>query len=304
MKIEKRDLVPFGNLEFLAKQAVEGFIIGLHKSPYHGFSVEFAEHRLYNQGESTRHIDWKLFGRTDKLFIKRFEEETNLRCQIVMDNSSSMFYGNKELSKIQYAIVAAASLIELMKKQRDAVGLHVFSEEVTLSTEAKSSLAHHQYLMASLEDLLHGYDAKEVRTTNLVTNLHQLADTLSRRSLVMIFSDLLSDPSQMNDLFEAIQHLKFNKHEVIIFHVTDAKTEQALELSNRPYTLVDMETKEKIKLNPSQIKEQYQKEVRRYFEEIRLKSINYKIDFVELDINGNLETALIQYMNKRKFMRK
>lgn len=301
MKISQKDLVQFGNLEFLAKQAVEGFIIGLHKSPYHGFSVEFAEHRLYNQGESTRHIDWKLAARTDKLFVKQFEEETNLRCQIVIDNSSSMYYGNGKISKIQYAIVAAASLIELMKKQRDAVGLHLFSDEVTLSTESKSSLAHHQYLMASLEDILHEYDAEKVRTTNLIENLHQLAETVNRRSLVMIFTDLLADPTQMNDFFEALQHLRFNKHEVILFHVTDKKSESDFELENRPYTLIDMETKEKIKLNPFQIQARYQEEIKRYFEEIRLKSITYKIDFVQLDIAGDLELVLMQYMNRRKF---
>lgn len=304
MKIDQKDLIQFGNLEFLAKQAVEGFIIGLHKSPYHGFSVEFAEHRLYNQGESTRHIDWKLAARTDKLFIKRFEEETNLRCQIVIDNSSSMYYGNGIVSKIQYASIAAASIIELMKKQRDAVGLHLFSDKMNLSTEAKSSLAHHQFLMASLENVLHQYDVENAQTTNFVQNLHELAETLNRRSLVIIFTDLLADPSQMNDFFEALQHLRFNKHEVIIFHVTDKKSEKDFDLENRPYTLIDMETKEKIKLNPSQIQEQYKKEILHYFEEIRLKSINYKIDFVELDIAGDLEIALVQYMNKRKFMRK
>src|SRR5690554_6589787 len=127
-------MIKFGNLEFLAKQVEEGFITGMHKSPFHGFSVAFAEHRLYNQGESTRHIDWRLFGKTDKMFVKRYEEETNLRCQIVLDNSSSMYYGNGEITKIQHAIIAAASIIEMMKKQRDAVGLHFFSEDLHLST--------------------------------------------------------------------------------------------------------------------------------------------------------------------------
>lgn len=304
MKIDKKDLIKFGNLEFLAKQAVEGFIIGLHKSPYHGFSVEFAEHRLYNQGESTRHIDWKLAARTEKLFIKRFEEETNLRCQIVIDNSSSMYYGNEKVTKIQYTILAAASIIELMKKQRDAVGLHIFSEGITTSTEAKSSLAHHQFLMATLEDMLHKYNEKEVFKTDFVKNLHELAETLNRRSLVMIFSDLLEDPKQLPELMEALQHMKFNKHEVIVFHVTDKSTEELLELENRPYTLIDMETQEKIKLNPSQIKEKYKEAIQDYFNELRLKCIGNKIDFVELDIAGDLELALIKYMNKRQFMRK
>lgn len=302
MKIDKKDIVRFGNLEFLAKQVVEGFITGLHKSPFHGFSVEFAEHRLYNQGESTRHIDWKLAARTDKMFIKRYEEETNLRCQIVIDNSGSMYYGNGIVTKLQYSVIAAASIIELMKKQRDAVGLHLFSDEITLSTPAKSSLSHHQYLISSLENILHHYDEKNASGTDLIKNLHELAEVLSRRSLVIIFTDLFSAPEKAGDLFEALQHMKFNKHEVILFHVTDAKTEKLFELENRPYTLVDMETKEKMKLQPAQIKEKYQESIHKYFEEIRLKSIGYKIDFVEMDINEDLELALISYMNKRQFL--
>lgn len=302
MKIDNKDLIKFGNLEFLAKQVVEGFITGMHKSPFHGFSVEFAEHRLYNQGESTRHIDWKLLARTDKMFVKRYEEETNLRCQIVLDTSSSMYYGSAAISKINYAIVAAASIIEMMKKQRDAVGLHLFSEELTLSTPAKSSLAHHQYLIASLENTLHTYNEKQTNNTDLVKNLHELAEVLNRRSLVMIFTDLLADPSKEAELFEALQHMRYNKHEVILFHVTDTKTEQEFELENRPYTLVDMETKEKIKLQPAQIKEKYKESIERYFHEIRLKCISYKIDFVSLDINKDLEIALISYLNKRQFL--
>ncbi len=302
MKIDKRDIIKFGNLEFLAKQVVEGFITGMHKSPFHGFSVEFAEHRLYNQGESTRHIDWRLFGKTDKMFVKRYEEETNLRCQIVIDNSSSMYYGNGNVTKIQYAILAAASIIEMMKKQRDAVGLHFFSEDVNFSTPAKSSLAHHQYLIASLEDLMHKYDENDTTTTDVIKNIHELAEVLNRRSLVMIFTDLLSNPEKEAELFEALQHMKFNKHEIILFHVTDAKTEQLFELENRPYTLIDMETKEKIKLQPHQIKEKYQESIQHYFNEVRLKCINYKIDFVELDINKSLEVALMSYLNKRQFL--
>jgi len=302
MKIDKRDIIKFGNLEFLAKQVVEGFITGLHKSPFHGFSVEFAEHRLYNPGESTRHIDWKLFARTEKMFVKRYEEETNLRCQIVLDNSGSMYFGNENVTKIQYAIIAIASIIELMKKQRDALGLHVFSEEMNVSIPAKSSLAHHQYLTSILEDLLHQYDEKTTSKTDLVTNLHELAETLNRRSLVMIFTDLLADPSKENDLFEALSHMTFNKHEIILFHVNDSKREKDFELENRPYTLVDMETQERIKLQPSQIKTQYQKSIRAYFEEIRLKCSSYKIDFVDLDINKDLEIALVSYLNKRQFL--
>lgn len=302
MKIDRKDIIKFGNLEFLAKQVVEGFITGMHKSPFHGFSVEFAEHRLYNQGESTRHIDWKLLARTDKMFVKRYEEETNLRCQIVIDNSSSMYYGNEYISKIHYSIIAAASIIEMMKKQRDAVGLHLFSDKVDLSMPAKSSMAHHQHVIAELENILHKYNEQKLFQTEFAHNLHELAETLNRRSLVIIFTDLLANPEKENELFEALQHLKFNKHEVVLFHVTDTKTEQNFELENKPYTLVDMETKEKIKLQPAQIKEKYQAQIKQYFNEIRLKCISYKIDFVELDIAKDLEVALVSYMNKRQYL--
>ena len=196
MKIDKKDIIKFGNLEFLAKQVVEGFITGLHKSPFHGFSVEFAEHRLYNHGESTRHIDWKLLARTDKMFVKRYEEETNLRCQIVLDNSSSMYYGNGIITKVQYAIIAAASIVEMMKKQRDAVGLHLFSDKINVSTPAKSSLAHHQYLIAELENILHTYNEQQNSQTEFAQNLHELANTLNRRSLILIFTDYFLIPKK------------------------------------------------------------------------------------------------------------
>lgn len=302
MKLNRKDIIKFGNLEWLAKQVVEGFITGMHKSPFHGFSVEFAEHRLYNQGESTRHIDWKLAARTDKMFVKRYEEETNLRCQIVLDQSSSMYYGNEDFNKIEYSIVAIASLIELMKKQRDAVGLHLVSDQLNLSTPAKSSLAHHQYLIASLENLLHKYDDKKIAKTDLSVNLHELAEVVSRRSLVLIFTDLMGDPSKMNELFESLQHLRYNKHEVVLFHVYDEKTELKFDLENRPYTLIDMESGDKMKLHPHEIQTKYQENIQSYFEEVRLRCIGYSIDFVKLDIGSSLEITLVSYLNKRQFL--
>ena len=159
--VDQQQLQQFSHLELLARQVVEGFITGLHKSPFHGFSVEFAEHRLYNKGESTRHIDWKLFGRTDKLFVKRYEEETNLRCQIIIDNSSSMYYPVLEkkrdegkMNKISFSVYCAAALIELLKRQRDAVGLSIFSEDVELHTAAKSSSLHQRMLYSEMEKML------------------------------------------------------------------------------------------------------------------------------------------------------
>jgi uncharacterized protein (DUF58 family) len=297
--INRVNLAHFGNLEILAKQVVEGFITGMHKSPFHGFSVEFAEHRLYNKGESTRHIDWKLFARSDKMFTKKYEEETNLRCQIVIDTSGSMYYPLKEHNKLHFSVYAAASLIELLKRQRDAVGISMFSDKLNLHTEAKSSQRHHLYLYSELEKCLQGYDEKVQTTTNAVEALHAIAELSHQRSLIVIFSDLLDDPSKTDELFQALQHLKHRKHEIILFHVTDKKNEIDFNLENRPYTLVDMETGEKMRLQPAEIKEKYQQEIQAYFKEIELRSIQNRIDFMPADIDEGYEQILLKYLIKR-----
>ena len=192
--IDIHQLRQFGNLELLARQLVEGFITGLHKSPFHGFSVEFAEYRPYNTGESTRNIDWKLYGRTDKLFVKQFEEETNLRCQIIIDTSSSMFFPQrKSLSlenpnKIYFSVYAAAAIIQMLKQQRDAVGLTLFSNQIDFHSRAKSNNVHIKLLMNELEKLLVQYDIEHKQTTNVIDNLHEIAERIHRRSLVIIFN--------------------------------------------------------------------------------------------------------------------
>jgi uncharacterized protein (DUF58 family) len=300
-KINRLDLAKFGNLEILAKQVVEGFITGLHKSPFHGFSVEFAEHRLYNKGESTRHIDWKLFARTERIFTKKYEEETNLRCQIVIDCSSSMYYPkDKELSKFDFSVYAGASLIELLKRQRDAVGLSLFSDKLEIQTSAKSSIAHHKYLYAELEKKLVNYNESSRTHTDTIKNLHDIAELCHNRSLIIIFSDLLDDPSKLDELFGALQHMKHNKHEVILFHVVQNKTEVDFELDNRPYTLIDMESGDSLKLQPSQIKEAYSNAVKNYFNEIKLRCTNYQIDFMKADIDQGVQPVLLSYLLKRQ----
>ncbi|SFT38089.1 Protein of unknown function DUF58 [Lishizhenia tianjinensis] len=298
--IKREDLVQFGNLELLAKQVVEGFITGLHKSPFHGFSVEFAEHRLYNKGESTRHIDWKLFARSEKLFTKKYEEETNLRCQIVLDCSSSMqFPLEEEMNKMHYAVYAIASLIELLKKQRDAVGLSMMKENLSLHTEAKSSLRHHKFLYAQLEKELQNFNKEKGTSTDASALLHDIAELTHKRSLIILFSDFLDDPEKVDDYFAAIQHLKHNKHEVIIFQVVDEKRELNFELDNKPHVLIDMETGEKMKLQPNQIKEKYAEQSKKYFDAIKLKSQQYAVDFITIDIHEDLQSVLTQYMIKR-----
>ncbi len=300
-KIDRLKLANFGNLELLAKQVVEGFITGLHKSPFHGFSVEFAEHRLYNKGESTRHIDWKLYARSGKLFTKKYEEETNLRCQLVLDISSSMqFPNNAEINKLRFSIYSIASLIELLKRQRDAVGLTFFDEKIQLHTAAKSSMAHHRYLFSELENQLQKYSPGKHSATNTVQSLHDIAELSHHRSLIIIFSDFLDDPSRLDDFFQAIQHMKHNKHEVIVFHVVHQQMEVDFDLDNRPYELVDMETGEKIKLQPAEFKAQYTESIQKYFQEIKMRCINFQVDFMPAPIEKGYDQILLQYLLKRQ----
>lgn len=300
MPIDRLKLAQFGNLELLARQVVEGFITGMHKSPFHGFSVEFAEHRLYNNGESTRHIDWKLYGRTERMYTKKYEEETNLRCYFVIDSSSSMFFKYTDISKIEFSVYAVASLMELLRRQRDAVGLGFFNEKVEFLSESKSSQSHHRQLYVELEKGLKDYNPKEKNVTTTSDALHEVAELVHKRSLVVIFTDLLDDPSSINEVIESLQHLKHNKHEVVLFQVLDNAIEKDLDLENRPYELIDMETGEKMKLNPNEIRETYEKRIKSYFEEIRMKCVNLSIDFVEVNIADGVEPVLQQYLIKRQ----
>lgn len=300
-KIEREYLEQFGNLELLAKQVVEGFITGLHKSPFHGFSVEFAEHRLYNSGESTKHVDWKLFARTEKLFTKKYEEETNLRCQFVLDSSSSMHFQQEDnWSKLKYSVYAIASLMELLKKQRDAVGLSIFNEKLDYHTENRTSDAHRRLLFAKLEEELQKYDKNKIKQTNTASVLHEIAELCHRRSLIIIFSDILDNPERKDELFDALQHLKHNKHEVIIFHVIDEAKEVNFEFENRPYTMIDMETGEQIKLLPDEIKSKYQEEINQYFKEIKQKCTDYLIGFHLIDTNLPLQKILLEFLSMRQ----
>jgi uncharacterized protein (DUF58 family) len=300
--IEIQDFQQFNKLEFLAKQVVEGFITGLHKSPFHGFSVEFAEHRLYNKGESTRHIDWKLYARTDKLFVKRYEEETNLRSQILIDTSSSMLfpYGKKyPQNKLSFSVLISAALIYLLNKQRDAVGLTYFSDNIELHTEARLSSVHMKRLYAELSRLLNRDEYQLKKGTSLADTLHNVAEQIHKRSLVIIFSDMISDMN-LEEIFSALQHLRHNKHEVILFHVIDKSLELEFDYQNRPYKFVDLESGKSIKINPNDVREMFQQQSIADYEELKLKCAQYKIDFVETDIKGDFKEVLIPYLIKRQ----
>lgn len=291
----------FGNIEFLAKQMVEGFITGLHKSPFHGFSVEFAEHRLYNTGESTRHIDWKVYARTDRVYTKRYEEETNLRCQLLVDVSASMYYPQESKGKITFSIMAAACLAYLLQKQKDAISLCTFSETIDIHTPTKSTPSHVHKLFLMLENLLKV--DKPLGKSAVADVIHQMADKISKRSLVIIFSDMFENMAQAEQLFSALQHLKHNQHEVLLFHVIDKETETDFNFEDRPYEFIDLESGEKVKVQAGQIKDHYRQHIEEYNRQLKLKCGQYRIDFIEADIRQGFDQILYAYLVKRAKMK-
>ncbi|MES2388957.1 MAG: DUF58 domain-containing protein [Bacteroidota bacterium] len=289
-----------GNIELLARQMVEGFITGLHKSPYHGFSVEFAEHKIWNTGEGTRHIDWKVFAKTDRIFTKRYEEETNLRCRILIDTSSSMYYPRPDNGKITFSIFAAACLTYLLQRQRDAVGISTFSEGIDLVTQVKSTPSHVHKIFLQLQGLL-GEPPVE-KKTSAASVIHEIAESMNKRSLIIIFSDMFGVENEA-ELYNALQHLRHNRHEVLIFHVADNATEIDFDFEDRPYEFIDLESGERLKLNPSQVKEYYRASQNRFSEELKMRCGQYKIDFIEADIRKPMDQILLPYLVKRGKMR-
>jgi len=302
--LDIQELQQFDNLEFISKEVVEGFITGLHRSPFHGFSVEFAEHRLYNTGESTKHLDWKLFARTDRLFVKQYEEETNLRCQLVIDTSSSMLFPFEKgkpskINKLAFSVYSAAAIIYLLRKQRDAAGLSLFSDHVESHSEARLSSVHIDMIFNQLAALLNHDNAALHKKTNSVDALHMIAENIHKRSLVIIFSDLIGQENP-DAFFEALQHLRYNKHEVLLYHVIDRSQEQELDFANQPSRFVDLESGEHLKFLPHELKRNYQKAITDYFEEMRLRCAQFNIDLTEADIREDFKHVLLTYLLKRK----
>lgn len=292
---------PALSLEIRARQLVEGFITGLHKSPYHGFSVEFAEHRLYNEGQSTRHIDWKVFARTDRLYTKQYEEETNLRCLIAIDSSSSMFYPRPSLAKFRFSVYAASALAYLLQQQRDAVGLCLFSDKIEEYTPIKSSSSHLQKLFNLLEQRL--VQTEGGKQTHVAHVLHEVAEKTHKRSLVIVFSDMFDGGEDTAELFKALQHLKHNKHEVLLFHVSDHPTELAFEFDERPYEFIDLETNERLRLQPSEIRERYEQQLAAFHRELEMKCHQLKVDFISANAQTPYQQVLQAYLIKRSKMR-
>ncbi|NMH25469.1 DUF58 domain-containing protein [Flavobacterium solisilvae] len=306
MKIEqqKEIISGFKHLELLANQVVEGFISGMHKSPFHGFSAEFAEHKIYNSGESTKNIDWKLFAKTDRLYTKRYQEETNLRCHLIIDNSSSMHYpklNNNDLffhNKIGFSVLASAVLMNLLKKQRDAVGLSVYSDKYEYYAPEKGSDRHHRMILNTLENLLE--NPKEAKSTDTITYLHQIAEKVHRRSMIILFTDMFQNTADKEKLFNALQHLKHNKHKVVIFHVYDKKTEINFDFDNAPRKFIDLETGEQINIFADNIKEAYEEQVNLYFKDIAMTCAQNKIKYVPVAVEENFEKILTTYLVEKQ----
>ena len=304
------DLERYKSLDFYARQTVEGFIAGLHRSPFHGFSVEFAEHRQYSQGESTRNIDWKLYGRTDKLFVKRYEEETNLRCQLVIDHSSSMLLppegqGNiLHPNKLTFACYAAAVLTELMVRQRDAFGLSLVSEGIDLQTDCRSSRAFQQYVLqlleAELRNPLPGQRNEQPRKGTQITEaLHLTAERLHKRSMVVIFTDAIVKPSDRDPLLDALRHLRHCKHEVLFFHTLHKGQEVEFDFSNRPTEFIDLESGRRLKVQPSEVMERYRETMLSQTADLKQHTIQYRIDYQPVDVGLGTEQVLLPYLLKR-----
>ncbi|MBN8566037.1 MAG: DUF58 domain-containing protein [Flavobacteriales bacterium] len=300
---QKEIISGFKHLELLANQVVEGFISGMHKSPFHGFSAEFAEHKVYNKGESTKHIDWKLFAKTDRLYTKRYEEETNLRCHLIIDNSSSMHFPQLESgqpfyeSKIGFSVLAAAVLMNLLKKQRDAVGLSVFSDTYEYYAPEKGSDRHHRMILNKLEDLLE--NPKLAKPTETVTFLHQIAEKMHRRSMIILFTDMFQSGEE-EKLFNALQHLKHNKHKVVLFHVVDEKRELNFDFDNAPRKFIDVESGETVNLFAENIKEVYEKNVEAYFKKVAMTCAQNKIKYVPVNVGANFEKILTTYLVEKQ----
>ena len=277
------------NMALRARLVVEGYLIGQHKSPYHGFSVEFAEHRAYGHGDEIRHIDWKLYGKTDRYYVKRYEEETNLRSYILLDTSQSMTYGSGSISKLEYASYLSAAITHLMLNQRDGMGLILFDEKIRKFIPPRASASHANIIMGALDNIHTGKDT-QIRST-----LDHMAERIKKRGLVILISDLLDDPEQV---LMGLNHFRHNKQEMIVFHLLD-RQEQVFQFGNRT-KFRDLETGETITTEPWYIRSAYQKVIESFQQKYQLGCRNQRIDYVPLFTDQPLDIALNEYLNKRK----
>ncbi len=313
--MDRGQISRYKSLDFFARQVVEGFITGRHRSPFHGFSVEFSDYRQYNTGESTKNIDWHLYGRTDRLYVKQFEEETNLRCQLLIDQSGSMLFpterhGDIERpNKLTFAVYAAAVLIEILHRQRDAFGLSLFSGQIDQQTPCRSSSVHQQYLLGLLDKLLNTGETRQAASlqSNIPEALHLTAEQLHKRSLVVLFTDAFTNsatqtPSHSDTqeaLFDALRHLRHNKHEVIIFHTYDFAHEVNLDYDPRPHLFIDLESGRQLKVQPEEVADNYRRQMTDLFATLRQRAMQYRIDYVPVDIAQGFHQILLPFLLKR-----
>lgn len=292
-----------GPLELKARQIVEGFIAGLHKSPFYGFSVEFAEHRSYYPGDEIRHIDWKVYGKSERFYVKQYEEETNLRCHLILDTSSSMQFKHfADFTKLEYAITFGAALLYMMHRQRDACGLITFDDAMRQFIPAKSSYAHLRHIFSNLEAIQKNIDASKKRKTASSQVLHEIAERLHRRSLVIVITDLFENVQQQDQLLSSLKHFKHKNHEVILFHVLEKRSERELDFPDQRFVFEDLETGSQLDLIPAQIKEDYKKKISEYSETFKRVCRENRIDYVEIDTESDIELGLLSFLNKRRSM--
>jgi len=277
------------NMALRARLVVEGYLIGQHKSPYHGFSVEFAEHRAYGSGDEIRHIDWKLYGKTDRYYVKRYEEETNLRSYILLDTSQSMTYGSGAITKLEYGSYLSAALTHLMLNQRDAMGLVLFDEKIRKFIPPRAAPSHANIIMGALDKIQSANDT-QIRPT-----LDYMAERIKKRGLVILISDLLDDPDQV---LMGLNHFRHNKQEMIVFHLLD-RQELEFQFGNRT-KFRDLETDETITTEPWHIRSAYQELIEMHQRKYRLGCRNQRIDYVPLFTDQPLDQALNEYLNKRQ----
>ena len=287
--LEPEMVARLSNMSLRARLVVEGYIIGQHKSPFHGFSVEFAEHRAYGPGDEIRHVDWKLYGKTDRYFVKQYEEETNLRSYILLDTSRSMEYKSNKISKLDYGNYLSAALAYLMINQQDGVGLTLFDNQIQKFIPPRSKPSHINTILTHLDKIGSGKD------TDVGIVLHEMAERIKKRGLIILISDLFDETE---NIMKGLKHFRHNKQEIIVFHIMDRK-ELDFNFTNRT-KFKDMETDEQITTEPWKIRKVYQQAIRSYQDELRLRCREQKIDYVPLFTDQNLDLALNEFLKKRQ----
>ncbi len=279
------------NLELIARFIVEGFLVGLHKSPFHGFSVEFSEHRQYMPGDNIRDIDWKVYGRTDRYYIKQYEEETNLKAYLLLDVSGSMGYTSHQVTKHQYAVYLAAALSYLLLKQRDAVGLTFFSDKIHQYLPPKSTNSYIKFLLKALND-----SQPRQSATNLSQMLHTMAEKIKRRGLVILFSEFLYEEPEK--IMEGLRHFRHYNHEVLVFNILDPN-DRFFNFADEAM-FVDLETGEELKTQPYLLRHNYQQLVESFYGELKTACHQMQIDFQTILTTESFDKALLRYLLKRK----